>query len=143
MRLTAPLWLWTSCWPRSAHVHAYGPPTLGIWFKLRPRHLHKCFKYKIFQHAVRKWLIRRSPPTCPEEGSARPRRGGGEGEAHLVVTAGGVEGVGAAGKQRLIVARHQHLDVVVAFVLSGGKHTFGTANERIKHTHTRCSLQLS
>lgn len=50
-----------------------------------------------------------------------------KGEAHLIVTAGGVEGVGAAGKQRLIVARHQHLDVVVTFILSGTKHTFRTA----------------
>lgn len=40
--------------------------------------------------------------------------------SYLVVTAGGVEGVGAAGKQRLVVPRHQHFDVVVTFVLSGG-----------------------
>lgn len=40
--------------------------------------------------------------------------------SHLIVTAGGVEGVGAAGEQRLVVARHQHFDVVVTFVLSGG-----------------------
>lgn len=37
--------------------------------------------------------------------------------SYLVVSAGGVERVGAASKQRLVVSRHQHFDVVVALVL--------------------------
>lgn len=36
---------------------------------------------------------------------------------YLVVAAGGVEGVGATGEQRLVVSRDQHFDVVVALVL--------------------------
>lgn len=39
------------------------------------------------------------------------------GGRYLVVPAGGVEGVGPAGEQRLVVSRHQHFDVVVALVL--------------------------
>ena len=47
--------------------------------------------------------------------------------AHLVVSAGGVEGVGTAGEQRLVVAWDQDFDVVVAFVLQGVKQPRITA----------------
>lgn len=39
---------------------------------------------------------------------------------YLIVTAGGIEGIGATGKQSLIIAWDQHFDVVVTFILSGG-----------------------
>ncbi len=50
----------------------------------------------------------------------------GQEEAHssrvsyLIVAAGGIEGIGAAGEQCLIITWHQHFDIVVTFVLSGG-----------------------
>lgn len=47
--------------------------------------------------------------------------GGGGAVSYLIVAAGGVEGVGAAGEKRLVITRHQHFDVVVTFVLSGGE----------------------
>lgn len=40
---------------------------------------------------------------------------------YLVVSAGGVERVGAAGEQGLVVSRHQHFDIVVALVLKQQK----------------------
>lgn len=41
--------------------------------------------------------------------------------SYLIVPAGGVEGVGATGEKRLVITWHQHFDVVVTFILSGGK----------------------
>lgn len=38
---------------------------------------------------------------------------------YLVVATRGVEGVSPARKQRLIVAGHQHFDVIVTFILAG------------------------
>lgn len=46
--------------------------------------------------------------------------------SHLIVAAGGIEGVGAAGEKRFVVAWHQHFNVVVTFILMGGQWTFGT-----------------
>lgn len=70
--------------------------------------------------------------------------------SHLVVTAGGVEGVGAAGEQRLVVARHEHFDVVVTFVLSGGEKSLmlppGSrnvwTNQRQNQNKTRSGLKV-
>lgn len=66
---------------------------------------------------------------------------GQDGCVYLVVTAGGVEGVGAAGEQRLVVSGNQHFDVVVALVL---KHKHTTTENRVTtliHHDKTLSLQ--
>ena len=72
--------------------------------------------------------------TCrvtPHSGPAR--------HAYLVVSAGGVEGVGTAGKQRLVVAWDQDFDIVVAFVLQGVKQPCVTAEHGGCHLATRAT----
>lgn len=52
---------------------------------------------------------------------------------YLVVPAGGVEGIGAACKESLVIARNQNLDVVVALVLHAHTDT---------HIQTQCHYRV-
>lgn len=141
-RLTDPLMdAAPSCWVRAAHLRTLTRPRWKVWLSnAESENEPLCF---IASSPQRKSSVvtrrqQRSESETTHLATAAVLQA--QAPPHLVVAAGGVEGVGAAGEQRLVVARHQHFDVVVTFVLLRGKHTSRTAvNESRTHTHTHLS----